>query len=766
MSRRTLKNFVVVQFICCLLCFAAQPASVSAQSQITPAPKQDVDVLRVNTELVQSPVMIFDKEGHFVDGLRQDQFELRVDGKPQAITFFDRVTAGTPAEASKFEAARRGVPVAGAPAVVAPAKGSVYGRTLIFFVDDLHLTSESIERLRVSLLKFIDNSMGQNDRALITTGSGQLGFLQQLTDNKDVLRAAVERLKPRQFFAPDEERPPMGAYQALMIEANDSRVIQYYVELYYQDVVQNMNRQGPDLSGNKNQSAINQAKGEAGRRIAENHIRARARNLLHQYSAVSASSFESLRYLMSSTTALPGSKLIFVISDGFFMNREVVSEQQKLHEITAAAMRAGAIIYSIQASGLATTYPDAKAVVRTGPDMGTGLPGMGADSALQAPLFTLAVDTGGRALFNTNSMEGSIKQALNETSEYYLLAWRPETPAQRSDAFRQIEVSVKGRPELTVRLHKGYSSPAPKAVEDTAKEVAPKPSTNTSSTPTTTNTSVAATTPNTLNSPEQVEEKITAALSELYPVPDLPMSVNVRFSDAPSQGAQLMVATEISTAALFVEAPGDKDPRNIDLIGVVLNDQGKTFGSFKGQLKAGSIAASRTVSQSTDLKVKPGLYQVRVAARDQKTGVVGSALQWILVPDLTKRQIALSSLFIGDMRPQSDAAAKVPLSISHHFTPGSRLRFFASIYNATRGQDANAKPDVTIQLRIVRDDQPIFTGPVVKLATEGVDDLNRIPYAAEISLRTLSAGSYVLQLTATDNAAKSSATQRVKFLVE
>ncbi|HEV7798865.1 MAG TPA: VWA domain-containing protein, partial [Pyrinomonadaceae bacterium] len=337
MTSRSLRNFVVLQFICALVCFAAGRANVCAQAQTAPAPKQDVEVVRVNTELVQSPVMIFDKQGHFVDGLQQDQFELRVDGKPQAITFFDRVTAGTPAEALKFENARKSASAAGAPAIGPTAKATVYGRTLIFYVDDLHLSSESIERVRASLLKFIDNSMGQNDRALITTGSGQLGFLQQLTDNKDVLRAAAEKLKPRQFFSPDEERPPMGAYQALMVEANDSRVIQYYVELYYQDVVQNMNRQGPDLSGNKNQSAINQAKGEAGRRIAENHIRARARNLLHQYSAVSASSFEALRYLMSSTIPLPGSKLIFVISDGFFMNREVVSEQQKLHEITAAA---------------------------------------------------------------------------------------------------------------------------------------------------------------------------------------------------------------------------------------------------------------------------------------------------------------------------------------------------------------------------------------------------------------------------------------------
>src|SRR6266550_3163267 len=378
MTSRSTKNLVVVQLICALFFLATAMMNVSAQGQNPTVPKQEVEVLRVNTELVQSPVMVFDKQGHFVDGLQQEQFDLKVDGRPQAVSFFDRVTAGTPGEASKYETARKSVTAIASPTVGPPSKALAYGRALIFYVDDLHLTSESIDRVRAALLKFIDNSMGQNDRVQIITGSGQLGFLQQLTDNKDVLRAAVDRLKPRQFFAPDDERPPMGAYQALSIEANDSRVLQYYVEQYYQDVVQNMNREGPDLTGNKNKSAMDQSKGESGRRIAENHIRARARNLLHQYSAVSASSFEALRYLMGSTTALPGSKLIFVISDGFFMNREVAGELQKLHQITSAAVRAGAIIYSIQASGLATTYPDAKTPIRIGVDMGTGVPGIGA----------------------------------------------------------------------------------------------------------------------------------------------------------------------------------------------------------------------------------------------------------------------------------------------------------------------------------------------------------------------------------------------------
>jgi hypothetical protein len=423
-------------------------------------------------------------------------------------------------------------------------------------------------------------------------------------------------------------------------------------------------------------------------------------------------------------------------------------------------VRAGAIIYSIQASGLGTTYPDAKTLARLGVDMGTGVPGMGADTAIQAPLYTLAVDTGGRALFNSNSLDGSIKQALNETSEYYLLAWRPETAQQRADSFREIQVSVKGHPELTVRVHKGYLTSAP----NSPNQVAAKSSATAAST---ISAGVGTTNSAANNSAAVVEEKISNALSTLYPIVDLPTSVNVRFSDSPTEGSQLMVATEISTGNLFRSAPENRQPRTIDMIGAILNDEGKTVASFRGQLQTTpSAGADQNVAQTTELKTKPGLYQVRVAARDRLSGVTGSASQWILVPDLTKRQVVLSSLFVGVKRPQPDVDAKVPLSISHHFTPNSRLRFFASIYNAARAQDGSSRPDVSVQTRILRDDQAVFTSPVIKVATEGVEDLNHIPYAAEISLRTLASGSYVLQLTATDNGGKSSTTQRVKFIVD
>src|SRR5258707_8051223 len=61
---------------------------VQGRAQNPPAKQnQPVDVIRINTELIQTGVIVLDKQGHFVDGLQRDQFELKVEGKPQPISF-------------------------------------------------------------------------------------------------------------------------------------------------------------------------------------------------------------------------------------------------------------------------------------------------------------------------------------------------------------------------------------------------------------------------------------------------------------------------------------------------------------------------------------------------------------------------------------------------------------------------------------------------------------------------------------------------------
>src|SRR2546421_3943082 len=127
------------------------------------------EVVRVNTELIQTDVMVFDKQGAFVDGLKRDQFVLKINGKPRDVSFFDRLTAGSRSEEAQLAAARG---VATDKDIPVPLDR---GRTVMFFLDDLHLSPSSVSYARDLLKRFVEREMGQNDEAGITSASGQLG---------------------------------------------------------------------------------------------------------------------------------------------------------------------------------------------------------------------------------------------------------------------------------------------------------------------------------------------------------------------------------------------------------------------------------------------------------------------------------------------------------------------------------------------------------------------------------------------------------------
>ena len=195
-------------------------------------------------------------------------------------------------------------------------------------------------------------------------------------------------------------------------------------------------------------------------------------------------------------------------------------------------------------------------------------------------------------------------------------------------------------------------------------------------------------------------------------------------------------------------------------------------------IEAPSVEAARNGRDLTygyPLYVKPGLYQVRVGVRDETTGRSGTANAWIEIPNLALGQLALSSLLLGTRPPAApttnasaitdDLPTTVPLSINHNFSANGYLRFLVIVYNAAINQ-ADAKPDIAVQVQIVREEQPVTTTALRKISVEALPDLTRIPYAAEIPLSGLPAGLYLLQVTVVDRVAKKSASQQNRFAID
>ncbi|MBC7911401.1 MAG: VWA domain-containing protein [Pyrinomonadaceae bacterium] len=726
------KALSLKRYLCVLLfCLCALAFTASAQQE------QTDEVVRVSSNLIQTDVMVFDKQGRFVRNLPREQFELRIDGKLKPITFFELVKTGSISEDAQLAAAR-GEARTNVSGSAASTDSNVVpldrARVVLFYIDDLHLAADSIQRVRNFLLNFIENEMGQNDEAWISSASGQIGFLQQPTGDKTVLRAAVERLKTRSTASSDFERPPMSEHQALSIEKGDQGVLDFFVERFSAD--------NPTFP----------------RQSAVEIVRRRAISRLQQAAGVTTNTFASLNNVILSSAQLPGRKLLFFISDGFLIDDQLANVPASMRRIADSAARSGVVIYSIDARGLiSSTDSSAENAATVSPRLTHA--NAGDVTATQEVFRALASDTGGRAMLNTNVLQPVATAALKETNTYYLLAWRPEDE-NPSNKFRRIEVSVVGRPELVVRVRRGFLEQDEKA--ESRRNTA------------------AANDARRAETKQATQNVLFKAIKSGFPLNSLPTSLFVSYADAPSIGTYVTVSMEMENEGLQFSPVEGKQTAIIDLAGAIYNDQGKPVSGFQNKMRVHppvdtSVTRKQGLVYNYQARLKPGLYQVRVAARDPGTGRTGSALQWIEIPDLATRKLSLSSVIVGERVvestvPQKDeetakntAGEEVFFSVSRRFTRSSSLRFATNIYNAALSKDGEQTPDVALQVQILRDHQPVLTTTLSKVATKGVPDMTRLPYAAEISLGAIPAGRYLLQVTVIDRIAKTSAIQRVSF---
>ena len=715
-----------LSFFVFLTCFAHGAAAAQDRGGQMPPPaasgaQEDDETIRVRTELIQTSVSVFDRQGRYVDKLGQEDFELRVDGKLLPLSFFERIEAG--GDALKSRAAAAAAAERGGRDL--PPRTGRRGRAVVFLVDDLHLSFDSLKRSKDLILRFIDQEVAADDHIIIASPSGKLGFLQQFTDNKPMLRTAVERLRlGRDRSASALQRPSMSEYEALLVDRYAREVTQIFA------------------------AALLRARLAINMEDAETQVRSRARGILHYAAINSKSTYAALEQVLRSSAQLPARKLVFFLSDGFFLDTSNTDSSSRLRRITDAATRANAVIYSLDIKGLDPGLPDDA--------NGSFRVKAGERWELQDPLNVVAVSTGGRFIRNTNDLNAGVVGALKETSAYYLLVWRPDPERKGSDQLRRIEVSIKGRPDLSALVQSGYLDAETKPAAEAARD------------------------PKTPPRAASAEDQLRAAFNSVVPRRALPTTLVVNYLDTPAEGALSAVAVQIERGAVeFTAAAGGEDVAHVGVVGAIFNSQGKQEAFFRQRLTltvptAAGGADDSDIFYNYQAKLRPGLYQVRVAARDEKSGRAGSASQWIEIPDLASRKLTLSSLLLGERAGGGDGGARqqatstnpsgegrVDLAINRSFARTSHLRYLVYIYNAARGGNGG-RPDVGVLTQVLSGGGSVMTGPVVQVSSEE-QDASRLAYAAEIPLGSLTRGLYVLQVTVLDRVTKKSVTQSVEF---
>lgn len=696
---------ILKKSVCSLLALTAIAAGAFSQD------KPD-EPIRIDTNLIQTDVTVTDKAGRFIDGLTPEQFVLKIDGKPVKIDFFDKVVSY--ADVNRENAQKN---------PQAPPLMSLRQRHIVFFLDDVHLSLDSLGRTRSAIAHFIDKDMMPQDQVGIFTSSGNLGFLQQFTNNKAVLRMALTKLRVVPNVVRDGDSPAMSEYIAVRILNGDVGAANIYIdkilEAYNTKMVQPLTRAA-----------------------ALEMVKVRANNIVTVMTSTTKNTLGSLENVLQSATVYKGRKIFFLFSDGFYLESKQVpySTTDVLQRAINRATRAGASIYTIDARGLFTLMGGDAAGERAADMTSRGLDraraGEEADS--QLGLSVLADETGGKFLKNQNYFERWVDRVIDENSSYYVLSWTPEKDEQLSKKFKSIDVDIVGRDDLKVRQQRGYLTTSDKPA---SKEKD--------------NTAVAAKEPGS---------------SKL-----LPVVLAVSYLDVPNVGGIANSSVQIAISGLDYGEKNDKSAA-LGLSGFIFDQEGKQAGSFKTGLtiappgEGKEAPAEQSVIYTDKTPLKPGIYLIRVGIREGKTGSTGLASQWIEIPDLSKNQLTMGSLFLGGQAVGSGAgpansAAQVQFSVDHNFGRPISLDFMSFVYNAARGGSGDVNLATRIEVLGV-DGQTVIDTDLRPLATKGNPDLGRIPVRGSIKQQTISPGNYLLRVTVADNIANTKTVQQEFFTIK
>ena len=163
------------------------------------------DIIRISTELVQTDVVVTDKNDRIINDLKLEDFELYDNGKKQDLRFLEFVSVASP---RRVEGARpAGLPAEAEETGNTGVAARDLKRVVAFVIDDLTMEIPDIEPVRKLLRDFVDNKMQPGDLVAIVRVVGGKGLLQQFTTDKQLLRRAINQIRLVGHPFSSQERP-------------------------------------------------------------------------------------------------------------------------------------------------------------------------------------------------------------------------------------------------------------------------------------------------------------------------------------------------------------------------------------------------------------------------------------------------------------------------------------------------------------------------------------------------------------------------------
>lgn len=409
-----------------------RPAAQSSAASVHPSDKDGPEIstqdtsttFKVRVNLVEVRAVVRDAQGHTVGNLKQEDFQLLDNGKPQIISQFSMEQAGA-AKAPAFH--QEGAPGNGATLTLPK-------RYIAYVFDDVHSQFGDLVQVRSAAERYLQ-SMPPTDRAAIFTTSGQVQL--DFTDDRAKLRETLERIKPSSTTSTGViECPDVTYYMADLIEnKHDDQALRVAT----QDALD------CEYGGDRTMAAS-----------AAQMVHTAALTQLNLGGQDTRLSLGSLKDVVRRISAMPGHRSILIISPGFY-NPDYLQDQA---EVAERALHSYVMISALDARGLYTASLDASRTRSPSSSIVSDrLQILRSEMTADADVLSeVSSATGGSFFQGNNDFAKAFQQLLTLPEYSYLLAFSPQN-LKFDGHFHNVKVTVKGPQKFAVQARKGYYAP-------------------------------------------------------------------------------------------------------------------------------------------------------------------------------------------------------------------------------------------------------------------------------------------------------------------
>jgi len=440
------------------------------------------------------------------------------------------------------------------------------------------------------------------------------------------------------------------------------------------------------------------------------------------HSLFSVGTIGILQLALDGLRAVPGRKSVILFTEAHSVRSTA------LDSLIEKADRGFAVFYAIDPRGIDTTFEAPAPPAQTPPPLGRHVEPLLATVPSERPaslLEELAKATGGLAL-DRGGVASQFARVLEDQEGYYQIQYhrdfaifQPETGARLVD-----HVTVKvARGGLHTRARDGFPPSS-----DWLLDVLPT-----------------------------TLERLLQATRLPFTAGDIHLAVDTGFYHVRKEGPLLNLQLQVDARDLtFLKTLDGRYNYGLTAGVTLLGDDGALVSAVRSELGGAPMTGDQhqeAIQHRTSFVIRvpvprPGAYQVRVALSDQMSQRLGSANQFVYVPDVASGQLTLSAI-----------------TLSTGSTPRDPLAITYQIYNLAHGPDNRSEMD--LRIRILRNSKEVTTAGPSLIQFEPSDDPAHRSVTSLIRLDSaLHPGSYQLQLTVTDKLAKSRRTTLAEIPLE